>query len=422
MTLIKVRGKKGPKIRLESQTPPSEPSPRSRASTGEPPRKKSRRRPARMLSSLERLPTELLENIFFQCLNINLPRASPVLSCALSSFHVKSQLLFRAFSSDQGYGLQHSEELIDILGTKREVAKLQSSILPLRWMTLAFLRQCTPIFFERILLRQFKSLQWQWIDGSPAAKLTHATLAKFVQEAYRRAREEADKEQLGYLRWMYLVSDEQTITIKLALVNGVVWLEENDPVGSPNPSKETRWKLLNCLDECRVPEKLLHGPWTDEKCDFLTLLTRARATVDWIDSTSGEVAEAGLWDALKERNERAVRLLIADELREDYPHEWLIYHPDWMASSSTRAVARRYNITDSNQISVVAVTPRMEHLRAAAMEYDCPREILEILVHGKGFRKERKDAVLSSWALKKPPGDVRAQWLLKCFFRLAPPA
>ncbi|MCJ1466689.1 magnesium ion transporter [Pseudocyphellaria aurata] len=412
MTLIKVRGKKGPKIRLESQPP--EPVSGSRATAGEPSRKKSRRHTARMLSSLERLPTELLEKVFFHCLNINLPRASPVLASALSSFHVKSQLIFKAFSSDQGHGLQNSEELIDILRTKREVAKLQSSILPLRWMTLGFLRQCIPVFFERTLLRQFKSFKWQWIDGSPAANLSHTRVAKFVQEAYRRARDGAEIEQLGYLSWMYSVSDEQTITIKLALVNGVVWLEENDPVGSPHPSKEKRWKLLNCLDECRVPEKLLHGPWTDEKCEFLTLLTRGRATVDWIDSTSGEVAEVGLWNALKERNERAVRLLIEDDLREDYPHEWLIYHPDWMASSSTCAIARRYNVMDRNQRSAVAVTPKMEHLRSAAIEHDCPLEILEILVNGNGFRKERNDPVLSSWAWrKKAEGDHRAEWLLK---------
>lgn len=43
-------------------------------------------------SAFERLPTEILELIFFQCLNLNLPLASSNLGSALSSFYLKSRL------------------------------------------------------------------------------------------------------------------------------------------------------------------------------------------------------------------------------------------------------------------------------------------------------------------------------------------
>ena len=428
MTPIRIRGKRRSKASRKSPSlpgsskhlQPSQPVSGTRPSIGEPPRKKSRRHRARLLSSLERLPTELLQNVFFLCLNVNLPRASPSLSSALSSFHVKSQLLLKAFSSDQGYGLQHSEELIDILQTKEEVANLQSSILRLRWMTLGFLRQCKPMFFETTLLRQFKSYQWQWVDGSPAAKLTHATVAKFVKEAYRRAGEEAEEERVGFLKWTYVVSHEQTIDIRFGLLNGVVWLGETVPRPTLGPVKrEKRWKLLNCLDECRIPEKLLHGPWTDEKCEFLTVLEHGRATIDSIDSTSGEVAELGLYDAFRVRNERAVRLIIRNMYRTDYPPDAIIYNPDWRAAS-TNATACRHNIEHPVSHFTVGIEPKMGYLKSAAIEYNCPIEILGILADPHIPSWEWKDAALTTWALeKKVQGDERGQWLLDQIDRMS---
>ncbi|MCJ1423215.1 hypothetical protein MMC29_001097 [Sticta canariensis] len=423
MTPIRVRGKKRQRILLEPRSPlyssnhpqSSETFTASNASTGEPPPEKSiRRHPAPLLSPLERLPTELLEIVFFQCLNVNLPRASPVLSSTLSSFHVKSQLLFKAFCSDQGYGLQHSEELIDILHTKQEVANLQSSILRLRWMTMDFLRQCRPIFLARTLFRQFKYFQFeQWIDGSSAAGLTHAAVAKFVHEAYRRAEVGAAKTRLECLSRTSCVSRQQNIAIKLGLVNGVLWLGEATANSNFRCRRiEKRWKLINCLDECRIPEKLLHGPWTDDKCEFLSVLTLSRATVDWIDSTSGEVAEMGLFDALKEHNERVVRLMIPNAFRKCFPYQSLVQNPDWIASP-TDAIACRDNANYPGHPFGVGVTPKMGHLRSAAIDFDCPIEILAILVKGENFSIERNDQALISWALKKKvEGDERGSWLL----------
>lgn len=274
-------------------------------------------------------------------------------------------------------------------------------------------------------MRQFKSYQWQWIDGSPAANLTYATVVNFVQEAYRRARKGARKENLEYLQCTYPVSDRQAIGIKFALVNGVVWLQRTDSHPTSRylttDSMEKRWTLLNCLDECHIPEKLLHGPWTDEKCEFLTVLIQARATVDWIDSTSGEVAELGLHDALREHNERAVRLVIFNPVinRTNFIQGLFFdYNPDWTAPS-TDAIACREYINHGERLGGIGVTPKMEHLRSAAIDYDCPIELLAIMVRVDNFRIEQKDPALISWAWKKKvEGDKRGEWLLAMFDRV----
>jgi len=42
----------------------------------------------RMMTTFERLPTELLEKIFFYSLNFNLPRSSPIIGVRLSNQHI----------------------------------------------------------------------------------------------------------------------------------------------------------------------------------------------------------------------------------------------------------------------------------------------------------------------------------------------
>ncbi|MCJ1462403.1 hypothetical protein MMC07_001004 [Pseudocyphellaria aurata] len=207
---VKVPGVKGPKIssntryKLRSSIPPqpSESSPTTGSATGTPV----------VLSPLERLPTELLEKVFFECLNVNLPKASPTLGFALSSFHVKSQLLFKSFSSDRRYGRQHHKELIDVLGTNEEVANLQSSILRLRWMNLAFVHQCIPIFLTRKLPRQ--SLRWVCARGSQTIENISGKIEN-ISEKIEKTRDIPSK--------THPVNAAQTIGVRFALVIGVSW-------------------------------------------------------------------------------------------------------------------------------------------------------------------------------------------------------
>jgi hypothetical protein len=51
----------------------------------------------RDMSLLERLPTELLEELFLYCMNIDLPRSSPVIGGKLSSEAVYTQTIIAAF-------------------------------------------------------------------------------------------------------------------------------------------------------------------------------------------------------------------------------------------------------------------------------------------------------------------------------------
>lgn len=52
---------------------------------------------AQSRSNLEKLPTELLEEVFFYCMNLNLPRSSPVIGGKLSSQALYYRLTLIAF-------------------------------------------------------------------------------------------------------------------------------------------------------------------------------------------------------------------------------------------------------------------------------------------------------------------------------------
>jgi hypothetical protein len=49
------------------------------------------------MSALEKLPTELLETVFLYCLNLDLPRASPVIGGKLGSEVVYLRTVVSAF-------------------------------------------------------------------------------------------------------------------------------------------------------------------------------------------------------------------------------------------------------------------------------------------------------------------------------------
>lgn len=96
------------------------------------------------MSNLEKLPTELLEKVFLFCMNLQLPRASPVIAGKLSSEIVYLHTIMSAFGPtwDRWHG-RHKQilslkgkEPVGSTDTFEGDPKLQSAILHLRWATL----------------------------------------------------------------------------------------------------------------------------------------------------------------------------------------------------------------------------------------------------------------------------------------------
>ena len=124
-------------------------------------------------SRLESLPTELLEQIFLQCLNLNLPLASSHLSRALSSTRTKMAVVLKVFPSSGSYNLEHYTELSQLVwaggasDTEMGIGELQSRILACRWMTWEFLKLCMETFVVKTLVREFRAQSLPWQEEMP---------------------------------------------------------------------------------------------------------------------------------------------------------------------------------------------------------------------------------------------------------------
>lgn len=319
-------------------------------------------------STLESLPAELLGMIFLQSLNVNLPRASLVLGTKLSAFHLKAELVYKAFASNRRFQPLHLDELKTIYDTEEEIAHLQSDILASKWFNMQFLKLYIPMYLSKLVCSQFKALDLNWLDGTSSEDLTTNLTTNLTTKLIDHACHHLDGYGDGEARYMWeswSLNDWEILRLGLGLREGLLLME----IFITRKSKayfKRRWKLLNCVRGCRIPEKVLHGPWTDDKCELLTILKRAGASVDWVNSTSGEVAEQGLCDALKEYNCNAVRLLTYGYISDEDKRKANLRknHPDW-------SLDQFHNCDET-----VGVKPQGKQVKAAIVDKNCPMDIV----------------------------------------------
>lgn len=125
------------------------------------------------ISRVESLPTELLEQIFLESLNLNLPLASSHLGAVLSSHRTKMAVVLKVFPSNAFSNIEHYIELSQTLWaggakeTETAIGELQSRLLACRWMTWDFLKLCMETFVVRTLLREFRIQDLPWQEGLP---------------------------------------------------------------------------------------------------------------------------------------------------------------------------------------------------------------------------------------------------------------
>ncbi len=354
------------------------------------------------LSHLERLPAEILQMVFLECLNLNLPRASSSLASTLSSFYIKSQLFFIAFSSDT-FSLRHEDQLMRILKSSAAIAKLQTEILQFRWMTLAFLHQCIPLYLKKEFHRTSKLSHLEHsaetLTGSLSKETAPPRLITDPHEVKSRLRMEMFPNTGEHKQWWFGTSDSF-----VSIISPQGWVNLHLPF-------ESEWllgRMLYCEKGCLMPEKLLRGPWTPSQCEFLESLVHAGATIDWIGSTAGEVADLGFQDALKEQSMRAIRIFI-----QPFDHSRDRQQP---IESRSRFFRRLEPSIFSPDSPGLGFRPTSRHLKLAAVDYDCNLEILRIVKLTGLFdlvvNTNRADRALFAWAeQKKSEGDPRGSWL-----------
>lgn len=139
------------------------------------------------------------------------------------------------------------------------------------------------------------------------------------------------------------------------------------------------YPFLERLRHLYVPEKLLHGPWTEDKKKFLRILKRNDCEIDWKASSAGEVAKRGVIEAIRANCTSVVQILVG-------------YHDSWVPVSHSM-------------------------LRCAVLQGGCNRDIVRHLFDPLSDVDSRPGKELhfmdpGIWAwIERREGDPTAHWL-----------
>lgn len=392
MTPVKIRGKRGQKARLRALR-----EQRAQRAGSHESDTVSTTPLFPTLSKLESLPIELLEAIFLYSQEVNLPRASLALGKALSSAHVKDNLLRSLLTGE--YDLEAEKAS----GEAVRIGKLQFNLLKCRWLDLAAIKRgyaaTVTSILERSLPSPFpgfnkrnislpliptsssqsyhpsSSLSLRTAQPQTGSSLFIPTVSQLVQHVFAQHQDyQGDHWSIGDSGQTDLIISHSGVFCWRPTINGFFAVRPG----------------------CEIPTKLLHGPWTAERITFLGYIMDAKAALDPDNSNNEEVADQSLREAIREGNTSAVKALRRGWLSHD---------------------------------GLCRIPITLDHVRLAIFEGGCKPEVLDLLASPKAreVRELYKEKVLDwaqddimDWAnARAASGDGRGARLLEMMDSLA---
>ena len=434
LTEVRVRGKRYRKKPASSGSEPSTaltgitPSPKQSKPPSNTPEDLRKRRgrhavasstDVRGLSSLENLPTELLEIIFLGCLNVSLPRASLSIGKRLASTHIKSELFAIAFSKIQGNNLKEvpleaEDRLRETFCTHTAVARFQTSILTCRWMTPAFLRYAMGQLLIEKSAAAINRTNVGWIvlnqpNQDDTTRIPMKALSAAVAKLYEVAHSSYDK------RWSVITSQEWTWSdvSRQQDVRLVFRIHQGFPHSMSIHECRTgpvvtgvvisSSELLYTLPKTRLPQRFLCGPWDAAKCTMLAQLSKAHCRIDQTAATTDEeVAEQGLRYAIIQPSIRAIVTLVGS-LRH-YSAGCTLAGCDQCEQPGRNCMGTVYQCS-------LCLTVTTEDLKLA-IAADSPLQVFECLLDALNLSIQWSDEYILAWAVeKREQRDARGQFL-----------
>ncbi|KAI4204896.1 MAG: hypothetical protein LQ350_000747 [Teloschistes chrysophthalmus] len=402
MTPVRIRGKPGQKKRLHALHEQRAQQAITEETTSLSPLNEPRS------SMLESLPTEILESIFLYSQNFSFPGSSLTLCRALSSRHLQN-LTLRSILTP----IDPDENTKD---ESRELGKLQSMLLRWRWADYSTIQrrlydlQATAlasfIDYSHLVWSHFHNphlvrgdsprFQKDGILG-PACPLGDASLSA-IRRFFDSLDRKAPTENVRWMgNWTSNSNDEIDLWIpSYSCLPMFMWWKSASILGGCN-KPIGRFELAS---GCKIPTKLLHGPWTDSKVEFLETLEQAGAELDWETGNSGEVAESSLKEAILNGNVKVLKALSK--------------RPSIDLMPPTEQYSRE-----------VGVPLTQEHLRLAILEAGCDELVVTAIVDAfpPESRSKSRDNDIYEWAIDQDSkGNERGTWLLHQLESWVPPS
>ncbi|CAD6444481.1 4ca8363a-49ab-4da6-9c08-6ed9979d6367 [Sclerotinia trifoliorum] len=249
----------------------------------------------RNMSQLEKLPTELLEAIFFYCLNLNFPVCSPIIGGKLSGESVYSKTIIAAFDPiwDGWYGqsiIPNSSLEMNHTGS----GNLRSAILKRRWARVPVLIRSQDLWVRKYAQgRPFPTTIIQRLWNGPFGNDICGSGIKDVDPKTVSAVHLFDNDFAKFCYIFRRAEQTSDFIMKIKHLSGAMMYDH-----------------VNMATGTEIPNTLLVGPWDEEAIKFLYWLVMGGARIDWLTSTSGEAAIIGYKRAVRESRIEVIYLLL----------------------------------------------------------------------------------------------------------------
>ncbi|GAD91576.1 hypothetical protein NFIA_050320 [Paecilomyces variotii No. 5] len=230
--------------------------------------------PTRSRSSLESLPVEIIQKIFLECLEINLPRASLSIARSLSDPLIYAWVLRLAFSSandSSGHDFFTPDFLpppLDFFAlSPEERGELQTRLLQCRWCTVELMRRCQREYVDHVIRRKCHRLIFSSQDQQVLSNLDNYFLQRAQYDRGRNGR----RSKGDIVLTAKDPESQRDLKVAIWFNFGAVQIREPSPVFY----ETDMFRLPACAVDApaRMPDKLLRPPWTGAKLEFLSLLS-----------------------------------------------------------------------------------------------------------------------------------------------------
>ncbi|KAL8893812.1 MAG: hypothetical protein Q9192_004904 [Flavoplaca navasiana] len=359
------------------------------------------------MAHIHDLPQELIELIFFESLNVSLPKASLRLGKLLSSSKTKNDLVMMAFPSTVAIwawwdgrtrknlplAMAHYNELSCKLWTgdessvEKEIGKLQHDILSCRWMTWDYLKQYFEISITRTILHEFSEQNLRWYDGKP---LSDSLVRDFVHDA---------------------VYQDIAVGNISQYKDG---LDHDPPITKEEWKRWEKQQTAKSRESVSYRENIKRALLNGKHVNSIHPLSSLEA------GSSRTETGHGLMDAIRDDNHRAVDMLAAVGCDEQYvdPHRMDGMYAEPSLSEATFSLSSVSEDTDAYvriphlERRTVGVVPTTEHLKVAVIEKGCRKMIVRRLLFAQGAEIDTEDLSMKGWLLARTEmGDSKAGWL-----------
>lgn len=320
-------------------------------------------------SRLESLPVEIIQLIFLHSLEINLPRASPLLSRALSNPVLYTWLIRLVFSSANP-GSREGFFTPDFLPPPldfwslswQQRQRLQTALLACRWCTLSLMRKCQREYVEHVIRRKCAGLVFDPEDRALLSDLgpRFENLQECAQAANGRGKGDLIiPAKLPEEAWG---SSSRSIDRKAAIWFhlGAVQIRGHNDVYYENDLFRLPCSVI--IAPGRIPDKLLRSPWSDSQFEFLQLLSPDFYLDE--DAFSPDRSALITTRLIRRRRIEPFRRLLRMSFRSAHCR----VPAPWPLQSSHYAQIRRYGCGPGDPFATLILDERWEDIPVSAKE------------------------------------------------------